>query len=299
MTLSFAKRVEAGQDRRNLALHALRRAALIFAVGLLLNAFPYFNLSTLRIPGVLQRIAICYLAAALLFLYTRLRTQIAAIVLLFTAYWLAMTLYPVPGYGPGVLTKEGNFAAYVDRMFLSGHMWAATKTWDPEGVVSSLPAVATVLFGVLAGRLLRTKLAPVEKVAWLFAGSSVLILLGNILSLAMPINKPIWTPPYAVLMAGIAANVFALCYWIVDLQGFKRWSRPFAVYGMNAIAVYVLSGLIGDCLSALRFQGPLYDAIFVPLGPRKIASLLYAVTHVLLLYAAAWLLWRKKWFLRV
>ncbi|MBI4876727.1 MAG: DUF1624 domain-containing protein, partial [Acidobacteria bacterium] len=151
MTLSFAKRMERGDGRRRLFLHTLRRAAAIFGVGLFLNAFPYFDLATLRIPGVLQRIAVCYLIAAAIFLTTKLRGQAIAILSLLGVYWAVMKWIPVPGYGAGVLEKHGNFAQWIDSLVLSGHMWSATKTWDPEGIVSTLPSIATVLFGVLCG----------------------------------------------------------------------------------------------------------------------------------------------------
>ena len=155
MTFSFARRVEGGAGKGKLLLHTVRRAALIFLLGLLLNGFPKYDLTTLRIPGVLQRIAICYLIGSLIFLYTKWRGQLAAIVGLCAVYWMLMTLFPVPGYGPGVLEPIGNFGQWVDEMLLSGHMYSRTKVWDPEGVVSTLPAIANVLFGALFGTLLR------------------------------------------------------------------------------------------------------------------------------------------------
>src|SRR5207302_1490663 len=141
MTLSFAKRVEAGANRGKLVWHAARRSVLIFAVALLMNGFPTFQYHYLRIPGVLQRIAVCYFIATLIYLFCSLRGRIVWLVSLLAAYWMLMTLYPVPGFGPGVLTKEGNFARYIDGMVLTGHMWSQTKTWDPEGIVSTLPSI--------------------------------------------------------------------------------------------------------------------------------------------------------------
>ena len=205
MTFSFARRVEEGADKGRLLLHTVRRAALIFLLGLLLNGFPYYNLETLRIPGVLQRIAVCYLAGSALFLYLTWRGLAAAIVALCATYWALMTLFPVPGYGPGVLEPIGNFAQWVDQAVLAGHMYSRTKVWDPEGIVSTLPAIANVLFGALTGMLLRKpELAPAERASWILVSGGALAFLGAFLDHFLPINKQIWTPSYAVFTSGLA-----------------------------------------------------------------------------------------------
>jgi len=167
MTFSFAKRLERNDRRARLLTHTLQRAATIFLLGLFLNLFPLFQFSTVRIPGVLQRIAVCYLIAGAIFLYTSLRGQIVWTASLLLVYCALMKLAPVPGFGAGILEREGNFAQYVDQMVLSGHMWASTRTWDPEGIVSTLPAIATILFGILTGHLLRSRVTPESKTAWL------------------------------------------------------------------------------------------------------------------------------------
>lgn len=176
MTFSFAKRKEAGARKQTLYLVILKRSAVIFGLGLFLSGFPFFNLSTIRIPGVLQRIAVCYLAASLIFLNTSLRAQILWIVGLLASYWVMMTLIPVPDVGMGVLEEGRNFAAYVDSLILSGHMWSVTKTWDPEGIISTIPAIATTLFGVLCGHLLRSGRSPGEKTSWMFLGGNAFLL---------------------------------------------------------------------------------------------------------------------------
>src|ERR1039457_2926364 len=157
ITLSLGKRLAAGIPKSRLIVQIARRAAVLFVFGLAVYAFPNFNLGTQRILGVLQRIAICYLIVSVIYLFTRVRGQILWIVGLFAAYWMMMTLIPVPGYGPGRLDVEGNFAHYIDRLVLGAHNYANTRTWDPEGVVSTLPAIATALFGVLAGQILRLR----------------------------------------------------------------------------------------------------------------------------------------------
>lgn len=309
MTLSFARRVERGESRSALMLHALRRSAIIFGLGLLLAGFPYYNPATIRIPGVLQRIAVCYLAAALIFLMSGLRGMILWTGGLLSVYWVLMKLVPVPGYRAGVLDKVGNFAQYVDSMVLRGHMWSATKVWDPEGIVSTLPAIATTLFGVLAGRILRLRLADAEKTAWLFVFGSSLMLCGSVMNWWLPINKNLWTSSYAVFMAGLAATVFAFCYWIVDVQGRRAWARPFVVYGMNAIAMFVLAGLAAKSLGLIRvavagggrisLSAWIFRNLYAPLASPKNASLVYALTYVLLFWAIAYFLYRRRIFPKV
>ncbi len=298
MTFSYARRVEEGADKGKLLLHTLRRAALIFALGLLLNGFPKYDLATLRIPGVLQRIALCYLIGSCIFLYTRWRGQLAAIVALCTVYWMLMTLVPVPGFGPGVLEPVGNFAQWIDSMLLSGHMYARTKVWDPEGLVSTLPAIANVLFGALFGTLLRRDdLQPAEKASWILVAGAVLTFLGTILDHFMPINKQIWTPPYAVFTSGLAALSFGCFYWLIDVCGCKRGTGWLTVYGMNAIAAYVLSGLTAKLIGLSGWRPDIY-AVFSGALPPYLASLGYALANVGLIYLAVWAMHRRGWYLR-
>ena len=302
MTLSFAKRVAQGANRTSLLLHTARRAAIIYLLGVLLAGFPYFHLATIRLVGVLPRIAVCYLVGSVVFLFTEWKGQIASIFGLFLTYWLLMTLYPVPGLGAGHLDRGANFAAYIDSLVLSGHMWAQTKTWDPEGIVSTLPAIGTTLLGVLAGHILRQQ----RSRAILLASSGVaLVALGELLSLWMPINKSLWTVPYALLMAGLATLEFLLLYWIIDIKGWRTWASPFLIFGSNAIAVFVLSGLIGRLLGLIRVASGMtlgsliYSSAFAPLASQMNASLIYAASFVTLLFLVAWFLHSRRWFLRV
>jgi predicted acyltransferase len=308
MTLSFAKRVERGDNRGRLLVHTVRRAAIIFGLGLLLNGFPFFNLATWRIPGVLQRIAVCYLIAGGIFLFTKRRGQAIWAFSLLAAYWMLMTLVPVPGIGAGVLEKGANLAQYVDGLILGNHMWAQTRTWDPEGLLSTLPAISTTLFGILTGHLLRSARTAAEKTAWMFFAGNGLLFAGLVMNVWMPINKNLWTSSYAVFMAGTALIVFASCYWLVDVKGHRSWTRPFAIYGMNAIAVYVLAGALETMLDVIHVSGPpkplslhgfLYQHLFVPLASPTNASLLWAVCCVLVLYLVAYGMYRRKWFIKV
>ncbi len=298
MTLSFAKRIERGGSTASLAVHTARRAALIFLTGIFLNLFPDFDFAGLRIPGVLQRIAVCYLIAGLIYLYTSPRGRAAVTVLLLAVYPALMWMF-----GPG-WEKDNNFAAAVDQAFLSGHMWSYSKTWDPEGILSTIPAIATALLGVLTGEMLRARRAPVEIAVRIFAAGTVLTALGNLLGLWIPINKSLWTSSYAVLMAGLAALAFALCFWSIDILQGQAWTKPFAIYGSNALAVYVLSGVVADLMGGVWKIGGtsakawIYQNVTLSMASPRNASLLYALANVLALYGVAWFLWRRRWLLR-
>jgi len=299
LTLSLGKRVAEGVPRGRLFAQVLRRALILYCIGLFLYGFPHFDLSTLRLLGVLQRIAICYAAAAAIYLTTSLRGQIAWIVALLVSYWALMALVPVPGYGAGNLDVERNLAHYVDRMVLGAHNYAHTKTWDPEGVVSTLPAIATALLGVMAGRLLRARRDMAERTVWLLLAGNALIAAGLICDPWLPINKKLWTSSFALFMAGLDFVVFAGFLWFVDHLRYRRWARPLEILGMNAIAIYIASEMVLEIFSMLGWREPIYRSVFVPLGSPENASLAFAVTYTLVMFAIAWAMYRRKWFLKV
>ena len=308
ITLSLGKRVAGGIPKSRLMAQVARRAAVLFALGLAVYAFPHFDLGTQRILGVLQRIAICYLIAAAIYLFTGIRGQILWIAGLFAAYWMMMTLIPVPGFGPGRLDVAGNFAHYIDARVLGAHNYANTKTWDPEGLVSTLPAIATALFGILAGRILRLRRPLAERTTWLFVTGSLLLASGLICAAWLPINKKLWTDSFALFMAGLDFIVFAIFAWFIDGLGWHKPARPLVVFGMNAIALYMVSEGLAEFLDAVRINaagGPvslqayIYRACFVPLASPANASLLYSLAFVAAIYAVAYFLYRRGWFLRV
>jgi predicted acyltransferase len=299
MTLSFAKRLAAGASRAHLFSQALRRALIIYVLGLLVYVYPGFSLSTQRLVGVLQRIAICYLIASAIYLTTRLRGQLIWIVSLLAVYWLAMTLIPVPGYGPGRLDVEGNLAHYVDNIVLGAHNYRHTKTWDPEGIVSTIPAIATILFGILAGQILRLERTLAERTKWLLLSGALLLALGLVCNNWLPINKKLWTDSFALFMAGLDSVVFAMFLWLIDGLGFKRIVKPLVIMGMNAIAVYLASEFLDEALNATRLHHWLFTNLFAwPASPFN-ASLLYAIAYVLLMYLIAYVMYKRNWFLRV
>ena len=310
MTMSFAHRQERGDTKKQLLIQVVKRSLIIFGLGLFLAGFPFFNLSIIRIPGVLQRIAVCYFIASLIVLYTKnMRTQVYWLAGFLISYWLMMKLIPVPEIGAGIMERGKNFSAYIDSMFLWGHMWGYTKTWDPEGIVSTLPAVATTLFGVMTGHYLRSQHSKEEKTAWMFVAGNILLFLGATLDMWLPINKSIWTTSYSIFMAGWALVCFAMFYWIVDVKGYKRWVKPFIIFGMNAITVFVISGMIGRLYgsviklkqpdgSEISLQGYIFRTFFLPLASPINASLIYAICFLLFLYLTAWIMWKRKWFLK-
>jgi predicted acyltransferase len=272
----------------------LRRAVVIFALGLVLNAAVAGDAAALRIPGVLQRIAVCYLVAAGLFLVTGWRGLLAAAVTLLAGYWAAMTLVPVPGYGAGDLGPEGNLAAWLDRALLGPHLWRGGP-YDPEGILSTVPAVATVLFGVLTGQWIRSERPPRTIALGMLLVGALGVALGAEWGAWFPVNKALWTSSYAVLTGGLALLGFAACYWAVEVCRWRAWARPFAVLGVNALTVYALSSLAAVWLARVRvgdaaLQALLFERLFAPWAAPATASLAYAIAYLLVWWAAMWLL---------
>ncbi len=283
----------------------VRRAAIIFVLGLVLNALFGFDPATIRIPGVLQRIAVCYLLAALLFITTGWRTQAIVAAVLLLGYWGAMTLVPVPGHGAGDLGKEGNLAALIDRALLGPHLWRVSRVYDPEGILSTVPALATVLLGVLTGHWLRSDRTPAQRSAWLLAAGAAGVVLGLLWSAAFPINKALWTSSYAVLTTGLALVALALCHYLIEIRGHRRWAWPFAVLGVNALALFFLSTLVAVILLVTRVRGGatvhqvIYQGVFAPLAAPENASLAYAGAYLGVWWLVMWVVSRMGIRLRV
>jgi predicted acyltransferase len=309
MTLSLGRRVEAGDPRGRLMMTVLRRGVILFLLGMSLYAYPQFNLGTQRILGVLQRIAICYVIAAAIYLWSGVRGQVLWTLGLLTGYWMLMTLVPVPGYGSGNLTVEGNLAHYVDSIVLGTHNYLSTKTWDPEGVVSTIPAVATALLGILAGQILRLRKPLSEKTTWLFLLGNLLIAAGLICDIWLPINKKLWTTSFSLFMAGLDCVIFAGFLWVIDGMGWKRLTRPFVILGMNAIVVYLASEFLEEIMDAIKWTTAsgttinlhhwIYQNVFAPIASPYNASLLFAICYVLLMYLIAYAMYRRGWFVRI
>jgi predicted acyltransferase len=300
ITLSLSKRLAAGVPRSKIAIQTLRRAAIIYCLGLLVYLYPEFHFGTMRVLGVLQRIAICYLIASLIYLTTSLRGQILWILGLMSSYWLFMKLAPVPGYGAGHLDVQGNFAHYIDQIILGKHNYADTKTWDPEGIISTIPAIATAIFGLLAGRILQWRREIAARSSWMFVIGGLLLIAALICNEWLPINKKLWSDSFALWMAGLDFMIFAGLLWIVDGEGHRRFTKPFSIIGMNAITIYMISELLAGTIDAIRvgsgsLQQAVYHNAFASWAGPANASLLYALSYVLLMYACAYAMYRKGW----
>jgi len=309
ITLAFARRVQAGAVQRSLYLKVIRRAAIIFAVGFFLNLFPRFDFTTVRIPGVLPRIAVCYLIASLIFLTTKVRTQFVIALSLLVVYWLLMTQVAAPGFAAGDLSKEGSLASYIDRLVFGAHVWRQAKVYDPEGILSTIPAVATTLFGVLTGHWLRSERTRWDKVVGMFAVGASCVFLGWAWNPFFPINKALWTSSYVLFTGGLALQLLALCYWTIDIQNYRRWAWPFEVFGVNALALFVGTALMVKLLALIKVTGPdgtqigaqgwILGKFFLSWASPINASLFYAIAFILLWLFLMWLLYRKRIFIKV
>lgn len=317
--LALGKRSET-VERSQLVQHIVVRSAVLFGLGLVLSAYgllyqlgPEFGigdlLSTIRIPGVLQRIALCYLGASLLFLYFRRSTLVAVTIALLLVYWAMMMWVPVPGYGAGKIDgKDTHLAAYIDRAVLgTNHLWESAKTWDPEGILSTLPALATTLLGVLTGSWLRELSQPQQRLILLLYAGVVLTVVGWAWGFVFPINKPIWTSSYAVFTAGLALLVLAACVALFDVLQLRRLALPLQVYGVNALTVFVMSGLMGRTLVELQvgtdppvtLKTWLYETLFYSWLTDKNASLAYAIAWIVAWFVVLAIMYRKGWILKV
>lgn len=313
MTFSFAKRVEQG---RKVLGHSVRRALILFVLGIVVNGFPFgligepFSWETLRIPGVLQRIAICYLVGSIVLLYCGRRTPVILSAALLVLYVLLLKLVPVPVFGAGVLEPMGNLEWYIDSSLLGGHTWvfAPVRGIDPEGILSTIPAIATLLTGIVAGQYLRSARPGAEKTVWMSVIGYALMASSAFCDMLLPVNKNLWTSSYVLLTTGAALVTFSFFYWLIDVQGWKRWPKPFVVFGMNAIVAFMISELLATLLWVIGWRGPdgshvtLHNwiyGLFLPVGNLHVASLLFALAFVGLMYLVAYLLWKWRIFLKV
>jgi predicted acyltransferase len=312
MAFSLASRMARGESRQKLINHIVWRGLILFAIGVGLNGFPYHALASWRIYGVLQRIAICYVVCALLALYTSKRSQWAIIVSCLIGYWLIMRYVPVPGFGVPtrdmpLLDPDRNLVAWLDRLLFPGRLYEITR--DPEGVISTIPAVATCLLGLMTGHWLRSERTQRAKAAGMLVLGVVGIIAGEIANHWFPINKKLWTSSFVLLTAGVALVCLALCYWLLDIKQWRNWAKPFLVFGSNAIAAYVFAEIGAHLLFRLRvrladgtaatWQSVIYERVFAPLGSPANASLLYALVYVGICWVAMWVLYRKRIFLKI
>ena len=332
--LSLSARRARGDDDRALVKQILRRGIIIYLLGFAMAMFPFYQwgiiqslpavtpwdrivyrIEHVRLLGVLPRIAIVYVCAALLTLKTSLKQQIIIIASLLYGYWFAMTLIPVPGeHEIGALllhTHDRTLAAYFDRLILgTNHTWTGSVTFDPEGPMSTIPAIATSMLGVIAGTwIARKEKSLLDRISGLFAAGSLAMVIGLIWNWSFPINKNLWTSSYVMFTAGMAAVTLATIMWIVDHYQVKWWTKPFVVYGVNPIVAFVGSGVIARLIYTLwrvtyqgksvALQDAIYQSVFLTWLPARVASLAFAITYVLLWYGILLVLYQRRIILKV
>jgi len=302
---------------RQIIWRAFKRMLILFGLGLFLSLYPKIftapigAFQTVRIPGVLQRIAVVYLMATIILLKLSPRSIFKITLGLLVIYWALMTLVPVPGLGYANLEKATNLGAWIDRSILTeAHLWKAAVKWDPEGILSTISAISTGLLGVLAGILLRRKnLSEAEKTAWLFAFGTFAALAGLAWGLSFPINKSLWTSSYVLYTGGLAMIALALCYWLIDVKRYQQFTKPAAVFGVNAILVFFVSGLLPRTLNLIKVTLPngnqvgsatyLYKTFFMPYLSPYNASLAWAIAWVLLWMGLLWVMYNRKVIIKV
>jgi len=315
--LSLTARRARGASDGDIIRQIIRRGAIIVLLGWLMAAFPYYPLSRItdvRLPGVLPRIGVCYILGALLTMRTTLKQQVIILVVLLYGYWFLQTLVSVPGQheiGALLLSRpEATLSAWLDRLvFGSRHLWASSRTWDPEGLLSTMPAVGTVILGVFTGRwLTRGDVPMAERLSGLFTAGAVAMMTGLMWSWSFPINKSLWTSSYVLFSAGMGAVALAACVWLVDVREIRWWTRPFVIFGTNPILAFVGSGILARIIYSL-IQVPyggrsvplvtaIYESFAMVLAPRD-ASLAFAVCIVLFWLGILTVLYRRKIFLKV
>ena len=317
---STQSRLAQGATKLNIFLHTLRRAVILFALGQVVNNFPFFHLATWRVYGVLPRIAICYLIIATFYLLsTGWRNKVVVAVAALVGYWILMRYVPVPGYGvPGrdipLLDHDANLVAWLDRhIFSAPHLYERTR--DPEGLLSTIPALATTLMGLLTGLWLRTSHTLAEKARGIASAAFLSLIAGGLWNFIFPINKKLWTSSYVLFAGGLSLLLLALCMWIVDLRRQTAkpgsstepapWLKILLVFGTNAIFAYVLSELLASVLysihlgSGVTAQQAIYQAIHGVIANAPFASLVYSLLFVAVCWLPTLVLYRKKIFLKV
>jgi predicted acyltransferase len=337
--LSLTARRARGDDERAIRHQIIRRGLLIFLLGFLVNGFPFFTWGDVagiahptfvqrvvdrlyhwRIMGVLQRIGLAYLVAALLSQGRTVKQQVATIAVLLYGYWFAMTLLPVPGSSSmgQLVLGDGprTMAAWWDRLLLDwsrfglgNHTWVSSVTWDPEGIFSTIPAIGTAMLGNLFGQWIDTKRPLGDRLNGMFAVGALGMMAGTMWSWSFPINKSIWTSSYVVFTAGMAAVAIATIMWIVDVHQLKRWTKPFVIYGMNPMAAFVGSGVMARCIYSIfkvnydgkpiALEAAIYQGAFLSWLDPVNASLAFALTFVLFWFGILYVLYRNKIFFKV
>ena len=291
LPFSISRRAERGESPSRIHLHVIRRAAVLILLGLILNGLLRFNWPQMRWPGVLQRIGFCYLLAALIVLHTRWRAQVIIVGVVLLAYWAVTVLIPAPGFSAGDISAKGCLSSYVDRCLIPGKLYYGDG--DNEGILSAFPAVCTALLGALAGQWLRSNRSGSRKAAGLAVAGIACVIVGYLWGLVFPVIKILWTSSFVLFAGGWSLLLLALFYWVIDVQGYRKWAFFFVVIGMNAITIYFLQNLIDfERIGKFFLQGAaqhagVYAALLLPLGA------------FLARWVFLWFLYRHKIFFKV
>lgn len=304
--LTLGRVVSQKEEHKKVILNVIKRSLILFLIGLFLNVFPFFDLHELRIPGVLQRIAVVFLVCAVMFLKTTPKTQVIIGTLILFIYWCMFLFIPVPGLGAGSLEPGTNLAAWLDYQLLKGHMWTVTGTWDPEGVLSTLPAIVTGIIGMLTGQWIKNERSKEEKLVHLFVAANILIVVALFWDLFFPINKSLWTSSYVLFTGGMAIHFLAFLYWLLDtkMHRSKYW-LPFKAFGVNAIFVYVLSMLLANLMGTIQIadgvnmQSWLFSGLSVLIRDDYLASFIYSLLFTLLMFIPTWILYKRNIIIKV
>lgn len=331
--LSLGARRARGASDKDLILQAVRRGSIIILLGLFLMVFPFYAWGTLegnpdptvldrvlyrfdhiRFPGVLQRIGLAYMIGAILWVKTTRRLQVFITASLLVGYWFLMMFVPAPGNGmigfDAIAEPSRPISAWLDRaVFGEKHLWASAKTWDPEGILSTIPAIGTVMLGIFAGSILGSKRSLEERLVELFGWGVLWTIGGTVWSWFFPINKGLWTSSFTLFTAGLGALVLGASVWLIDIRKSRRWTTPFVIYGVNPILAYVGAGLMARLIySVIRvpvegktvsLQSWIYQTLYAPWLPPKLASLAFAISFVLVWLAILWPFWKKGIYLKV
>ncbi|PYX62063.1 MAG: DUF5009 domain-containing protein [Acidobacteria bacterium] len=315
MVFSFSARLARGESRPQILFHVFKRCLILIAIGILVNASPIVGvpLHSWRFEGVTQRIALCYFVAAILVLWSNRRGQLIAIAACLVGYWAIMRFLPVPGFGvPGrdipFMDPDRNIVAWLDRKLFMGRLYNVTR--DPEGIISTIPAIGTILIGVVTGYWLRSEKSPATKAIRLLLFGILGLVAGRIWHIWFPINKNLWTSSFVLFTAGFALVFLALLYWVLEIKQWRgAWTFPLLVFGMNSIAGFVADSFVYGPGYTFTIAGPngtrvmWYDAAnswFLSLGASPaIASLLYSACAVSFCWLLLWLLWKKQIFIKV
>lgn len=299
---AYTRRLADGTPKGSLYKKIVFRSVKIFAVGMFLNMMPDFDLENIRWTGTLHRIALVFMFCAILFLNTTWKQQAWITAILLAGYWLLLTVVPTPGYDKAMLEPGINIVAWFDSKFLPGKMWQGT--WDPESILSTIPSVATGITGMLAGRLSMSSLEPAEKVNRLMTAGLLSAILGYFWGLVFPVNENLWTSSFVLVTSGLAAMLLGMLYFLVDMKGYTKWTRPGVIFGANAIAAYVLADILALFFYRAKFGGlPLNEKVVnglinAGLQP-QLASLLYALLFVSVNFIPVYILYKKKIFIKL